>query len=116
MLKAPCQNLVIAASSQDALDERRVLDMQETADSDVKTNAEVVVGWQLAFGVQTYLIKRPPEEDNASNLPGGMSETRNSHGSNGQPRVCFRGDFGFGASGAGLPAASSFSAFTGPSR
>jgi hypothetical protein len=55
MLEAPCQNLVITASGQNALNQRRILNMQKVADSAIKTNTTIIVGWQLALCVQPNL-------------------------------------------------------------
>jgi hypothetical protein len=56
--------------------------VQEPAHSTIKAGAEIVVGWQRALRVQSNLIEHPPEEDEATHLLGGMSETGNLHALN----------------------------------
>jgi hypothetical protein len=73
--KAPGQYLVISASGQNALNQRRIINMQEPADPAIKARPAIVVRGQLALDVQSNLIQHPPKKHKAAHLFGGMSET-----------------------------------------
>ena len=58
---------------------RRIFDAEEFADAEVGASAVFVIGGKLALCVEANLIEHAPEENDAANFFGGVSEPGDFH-------------------------------------
>jgi len=77
--KAPFEGVGVACASEHMLNDRRIFDAEEFADAEVGASAVFVIGGKLALCVEANLIEHAPEENDAANFFGGVSEPGDFH-------------------------------------
>jgi len=77
--EAPFEGFGVGRAGEDALGERGIFDAQEFADAEVGASAVFVIRGKLALCVEANLIEHAPEENDAANFFGGVSEPGDFH-------------------------------------